>query len=449
MTGKNFPSADALRARAENIAKSKPRQPESMNPEQMRDLLEEFQIHEIELELQNEELRRSHIKEEETRQHYFNLFHHAPVGYAVLDSAGIIKQANAALGKMIGKESAELHHKAFADFLRPEDSHVFRSRFKSLLNYPDGKSLEVQIASKGLSTIHASIHAVPHPRKASKEGNATKELLLSITDITVQKKAEAQLQEALDSSRQQSQEISGLLKGARAVLEQKDFAQTARLIFDVCRELTGAASGYVALLSDDGEENELLFLEAGGLPCTVDPKLPMPVRGLRAEAYHLNKVAYDNDFMESQWVKYMPPGHVVLNNVLFAPLVIKGVTVGIIGLANKDGDFNENDIKLAAGLGELTAIALENSRNLEKRQEAEKARERTIQELETALSEVKKLSGLLPICAHCKKIRDDQGYWKQLEAYITSHSEVWFSHSVCPTCAKIHYPDIDIYEEEP
>jgi len=59
-----------------------------------------------------------------------------------------------------------------------------------------------------------------------------------------------------------------------------------------------------------------------------------------------------------------------------------------------------------------------------------------------ALSEIKTLNGLLPICAHCKKIRDDKGYWNQLEAYITNHSKAEFSHGICPECAKKIYPDV-------
>ncbi|MDP2157301.1 MAG: hypothetical protein Q8K68_06300, partial [Nitrospirota bacterium] len=51
-----------------------------------------------------------------------------------------------------------------------------------------------------------------------------------------------------------------------------------------------------------------------------------------------------------------------------------------------------------------------------------------------ALAEVRTLSGMLPICASCKKIRDDKGYWSQLEAYITNHSEAFFSHGICPDC---------------
>ena len=62
-------------------------------------------------------------------------------------------------------------------------------------------------------------------------------------------------------------------------------------------------------------------------------------------------------------------------------------------------------------------------------------------ELELALEEVKKLQGILPICANCKNIRDDKGYWQQIEAYIEDHSEAEFSHGFCPDCAKKLYPD--------
>jgi hypothetical protein len=67
------------------------------------------------------------------------------------------------------------------------------------------------------------------------------------------------------------------------------------------------------------------------------------------------------------------------------------------------------------------------------------------EQLEKATSEIKTLSGLLPICASCKKIRDDQGYWSQIEGYISSHSEATFSHSICPDCAKKLYPGMDLY----
>jgi hypothetical protein len=64
--------------------------------------------------------------------------------------------------------------------------------------------------------------------------------------------------------------------------------------------------------------------------------------------------------------------------------------------------------------------------------------------LHKALAEVKTLSGFLPICASCKNIRDDKGYWNQIEAYISEHSEAEFSHGICPECCKKLYPDFHI-----
>jgi len=66
--------------------------------------------------------------------------------------------------------------------------------------------------------------------------------------------------------------------------------------------------------------------------------------------------------------------------------------------------------------------------------------------LQDALSKIKTLSGMLPICASCKKIRDDKGYWNQIETYIRSNTDATFSHAICPECAKRLYPEY--YREE-
>lgn len=79
--------------------------------------------------------------------------------------------------------------------------------------------------------------------------------------------------------------------------------------------------------------------------------------------------------------------------------------------------------------------------DISERMKAEAERERLILDLQNALSQIKTLSGLLPICASCKKIRDDQGYWNQIESYISEHSQAEFSHSICPECVKKLYPE--------
>lgn len=81
---------------------------------------------------------------------------------------------------------------------------------------------------------------------------------------------------------------------------------------------------------------------------------------------------------------------------------------------------------------------------IEQRKTLEREREKLIAELQQALSEIKTLQGFLPICANCKKIRDDEGYWQQIEKYIQDRSDAQFSHSICPDCAKKLYPDLNL-----
>lgn len=185
------------------------------------------------------------------------------------------------------------------------------------------------------------------------------------------KQSEKALRDAFEESSRHASETSALLECSHAILEELDFADAAAAVFKSCKNLIGAAAGYVALLSKDGAENEVLFLDSGGLPCTVDPELPMPIRGLRAEAYNTGKPVYENRFDSSEWNRFLPAGHAKLLNVLFAPLLLDGQAVGLIGLANKPGGFTDNDARLAAAFADHAAIALQNSRSLEALRESE------------------------------------------------------------------------------
>jgi PAS domain S-box-containing protein len=79
--------------------------------------------------------------------------------------------------------------------------------------------------------------------------------------------------------------------------------------------------------------------------------------------------------------------------------------------------------------------------DITERKQVEVERDKTIQELRLAIAEVKTLRGIVPICANCKKIRDDKGYWEQVELYVSRHTEAAFSHGICPDCAKKLYPE--------
>ena len=91
--------------------------------------------------------------------------------------------------------------------------------------------------------------------------------------------------------------------------------------------------------------------------------------------------------------------------------------------------------------------SIESIRDITAAKRLEKEREKLIGELQGAIAKIRTLSGLLPICASCKKIRDDKGYWNQIETFIRDHSEAEFSHGICPDCARKLYPDLDFSSE--
>jgi hypothetical protein len=96
-------------------------------------------------------------------------------------------------------------------------------------------------------------------------------------------------------------------------------------------------------------------------------------------------------------------------------------------------------------LKEVTEVRIELSlaqQEIERRKQVEREKEILIDELQQALNEVKTLRGFLPTCAYCKNIRDEQGDWHQLEAYIQNHSEATFSHGICPDCCQVHFPTV-------
>jgi DNA-binding response OmpR family regulator len=94
---------------------------------------------------------------------------------------------------------------------------------------------------------------------------------------------------------------------------------------------------------------------------------------------------------------------------------------------------------------QLAAQNAQLRQEIAERQRAEAEREPLIAQLQEALANIRTLRGLVPICAACKKIRDDTGYWNQLESYLHTHTEGEFSHGICPTCARQLYPEL--YDE--
>jgi len=123
-------------------------------------------------------------------------------------------------------------------------------------------------------------------------------------------------------------------------------------------------------------------------------------------------------------------------SVALIPIRANQNIVGLLQLNDRRKDrFTLETIHFFEGISASIGVAL-------MRKQTEEEREKLILELKNALSSIKTLSGFLPICASCKKVRNDEGYWEQIENYIRDRSDAEFSHGICPECTKKLYPDL-------
>jgi PAS domain S-box-containing protein len=284
-------------------------------------------------------------------------FHTVPDLIAILDTDHHILRANRAMAAALGKMPEDLIGRPCYEVVHRQDTPPEFCPHSLLLQDWQEHSSEIQELDR-----HYFVTVTP---LKDNQGRVAGSVHVA-RDITDRKRAEERLQQALGEATLRHQETGALLRAARAVMDDHTFEDAAWKIFQQCKATTGAPAGYIALLSPDGAENEVLFLDAGGRPCSVDPDLPMPIRGLREEAYRTGKVVFDNSFLASGHVAFLPEGHVTLENILFAPLIHEAKVVGLIGLANKPGGFTDNDARLTSGFADLAAIALVSRRAEEK-----------------------------------------------------------------------------------
>jgi PAS domain-containing protein len=128
------------------------------------------------------------------------------------------------------------------------------------------------------------------------------------------------------------------------------------------------------------------------------------------------------------------------SKVAFSELQNKGyVRYEDLPLETRDGGHIDVEFVSNVYLVNHKKVIQCNVRDITQRRRIEEERRRLTYDLQDALDKIKRLRGLLPICASCKKIRDDKGYWNRLETYIQEHSEAEFSHGFCPECMKKLY----------
>ncbi len=180
-------------------------------------------------------------------------------------------------------------------------------------------------------------------------------------EIAERQRAEEALRTALQESQRSEAETAALLQASRAVLEYHEFREASREIITAFTTLSGAAEGYVGEIITDAETYIL----------RTDNGLKISLQGIYNEAYSKNIPCFYNDCDQPSGKMLLPDGHENVENILCAPLVIKGFTVALLTLINKPGGFSDNDIRMASAFSELSSVALLNSRTLESLENSE------------------------------------------------------------------------------
>lgn len=212
-------------------------------------------------------------------------------------------------------------------------------------------------------------------------------------------------------------------------------------------ELSKADSTLRILLVEDNEHDRHAFrrtFKKSSISCNIEEcdTAEKAITRLRTESSSFDVVVSDHGlpgmkgldfFKELLAIKTSLP-LVLITGSGSEQIAIEALKAGVYDYIIKD---------VHGGYLELLPVTIhkvvEKYREKARRIKVEEEREKLVHELQRALANIKSLTGLLPICASCKKIRDDKGYWHQVETYIKKHTEVDFTHSICPECIKKRY----------
>lgn len=231
-------------------------------------------------------------------------------------------------------------------------------------------------------------------------------------------------------------DAEALLKASAVIAAERDGTALLRSLLDVTMTTSGARFGAVWIPQGDGWEIAVSSSYGDGIKGSANP-------GVRPVVVPSEKL---RNCCEVQRTLIGGFGNGTGSGA-FIPLLSRGTARGVLQLGNEfiAGAFPPERMKIVEAIAAQASISIENAElytNLER-----KVMERT-RDLEDALKNVRQLRGLIPICSSCKKVRDDTGYWGQVEEYISARTEADFTHGLCPDCLEHYYDEMDIHDAE-
>jgi PAS domain S-box-containing protein len=358
-----------------------------MSSPEIQKLVHELNVHQIELEMQNEALRKSQAETAESQYKYSDLYDFAPVGYFTFDKKGYIIEANVTGASLLGAEKRSLAKQPFQRFIVPGHFSIFQFHLQKAHETRSKQICKLKLAGKDGTPFDALIDTIA---VIDDKGNFD-HYRSSVTDITEITRAEA--------LRESEIKYRGLYESTR----------DGMILTDMDGHILECNRAFSNMLGYSEEEIEGLTYQRMTPAKWHDTEKDIIKNKVLRTGY--------SDIYEKECIR--KDGKVF--PIFMRMWAIKDETGNVTGM-----------------WGIATDIT--------KRKKTEEALEEKCRRLQQALDEVRTLRGILPICAKCKNIRDDKGYWSQIESYIRDHSEAEFSHGICPACAKKLYPEF--YKEK-
>jgi PAS domain S-box-containing protein len=373
--------ADDLRRRAEENIPDAMDSIGKMSAPEMQKLAHELNIHQIELEMQNESLRISQMETAESQYKYSDLYDFAPVGYFTFDRSGHIIEANVTGASLLGAEKRSLATQPFQRFIIPGYFSIFQSHLQKAHELRSKQICKLKLKGKDGSLFDALIDTIVVVDGEGKLDHYRS----AVTDITEITKAEA--------LRESEIKYRGLYEST----------QDGIVMTDIKGHIVECNRAFLDLLRYTEKEIRNI---------TYQQTTP-------AKWHDMERNIVINKILKTGYSDIYEKEYISKDGTVFP------VSIRVWAIKDEAG----NNIGMWGIVRDIT-----------ERKRAQEALEEERRRLQQALDEVKTLRGILPICANCKKIRDDGGYWSQVEEYVSDHTEAQFSHGICPDCVEKLYP---------
>ncbi|MEW6260736.1 MAG: PAS domain S-box protein [Thermodesulfobacteriota bacterium] len=332
---------DQLREKAEALIGDGSPVSLKIPPEEMAKILHELQVHQIELELQNENLRKTQDQLAISRDRFALLFHQAPVGYLILNPNGIILEANDTFCRMIGMEADRIVSRGLNEFLTEEDRKAFLARYRSFYNSPTGKHMEFSLQTRHQDLVWvrmngARMNTSPRLPSGTEEESGILVTLIDITDRILSQKT-------IDLHRAQLQTILDILQ--YPVTDLQSFLQ---FVIDKSVFITESRYGILMHRWDGQPQLTTIWSQQTGDDCRVSAPpmyLTLHADGILMEVIERKEPLILNDVTSRIGSRIrLPEGHVSVTRLLCLPILRNDDVLAVAVLAGKETDYRSVDL---------------------------------------------------------------------------------------------------------